>query len=65
MVFTIATESKLGKWVGLARLGVLEDPLPSPSQEAWTTMDHHAKGLTVQLVLREAGPGQVPHGVQG
>lgn len=22
-------------------------------------------GLTVQLVLREAGPAQVPHGVQG
>lgn len=27
--------------------------------------NHHARGLTVQLVLREAGPGQVPHGVQG
>lgn len=64
LVFIGATESKLVQCVSLGP-GVLNDLLPSPPQEAWATTDHHARGLTVQLVLCEAGPGQVPHGVQG
>lgn len=41
----------------------LEGPLPSP-WKAWPVGEPLCGGLTVQLVLREAGPAQVPHGVE-
>lgn len=41
----------------------LEAPLPSP-WKAWPVGEPLCGGLTVQLVLREAGPAQVPHGVE-
>lgn len=41
-----------------------EAPLPIPAEGAGPRRSRHAR-LTVQLVLREAGPAQVPHGEQG
>lgn len=39
-------------------------PLPIPAEGVGPRRSRHAR-LTVQLVLREAGPAQVPHGEQG
>ena len=40
-------------------------PLSPPRGRRGPSGSCRAGGLTVQLVLREAGPAQVPHGVQG
>lgn len=46
--------------------GGLRGPRSPPLWKAWARFgSRHAGRLTVQLVLREAGPAQVPHGVQG
>lgn len=46
------------------RSHVLRGPAPIPAEGVGPRWSRHAR-LTVQLVLREAGPAQVPHGEQG
>lgn len=55
-------QPEVGAALGCGQASV-EAPLPSP-WKAWPVREPLCGGLTVQLVLREAGPAQVPHGVE-